>query len=226
MQITDRRRGAHTVGSSVDLEEVGAVDNRAAAVELDAGDADRLAGVEQGDPARVVRRHRHEVDRTAATVMRARCVVGLDLRVEAVQLRRTPSGASEVALPRVEVLARSPEGDAAVVRTAPAEDLRPGVAHEIVAVLLRFDGIVPVVTGFEEFHPPVEPEDRVVADIGRTRLQQAHRDRGVLGQPRRHHGTPGAAADDHVVVGLAHRRSSPSPDRSANQPVTPGRRFS
>jgi hypothetical protein len=58
------------------------------------------------------------------------------------------------------------------VRRAAAEDLAAGVAQEAVALFLRLDQVVPVVTRVEQVHPVLEPEDGLVIDVRRSRLEQ------------------------------------------------------
>ena len=65
--------------------------------------------------------------------------------------------------------------------------------------LLRLDRVVPVVAGVQQVHPLRQHQDVVVADIGRPRLEQAHRDVGILRQPRGQRAAGGAAAGDHIV---------------------------
>ncbi len=110
-----------------------------------------------------------------------------------------PHPVAPIADPLVERLGGRQERDARVVRRAAAEHLGPGVAHERVAALLRFDRVVPVVAGVEQVHPVRQHQDGVVADVGRARLDQADGHVGILGQPRGEHAPGGAATGDDVV---------------------------
>src|SRR5699024_12150707 len=129
--------------------------------------------------------------------------VVIDSRLRPRYLIRPTTGDPERGLPGVEVILRGPEGDAGVVRGASAEDLRPGVAHKRVALLLLFDGVVPVEPGLEELHPPIEPEDDILADVGRAGFEQPDADLGILAQSRGDRGSRRAAADDDVVKAVS-----------------------
>ena len=185
-------------GPRVDLEPAGPVGDGVARVELRRRQAGLGGRLEDGDAAGVVRRDGADVDRTAAPVVVAGRVVGLQALDERPALLRAPALAAH-RRPLVEVLARRPEGDARVVRRAPAEHLGASVAQEAVALLLGLDQVVPVVAGVQQVHPVLEAQDRGVVDVGRAGLEQADRHVGVLGQPRRDHAAGGPAAGDDVV---------------------------
>ena len=154
--------------------------------------------LEQRDAAGVRRRHGADVHRPRAPVVLARAVVGLELGDQRPALGRAPALAAH-RRPLVEVLLGRPEGDARVVRRAPAEHLGAGVAQERVALLLRLDQVVPVIARVEQVHPVLEREDRLVVDVGRPGLDQADRDRGVLAEAGREHAARGPASGDDVV---------------------------
>ena len=110
-----------------------------------------------------------------------------------------PAGGAVLGLPLVQVLARCPEGDAGVVAGAAAHHLGAGVAHEGVAVFLRFHRVVPVVAGFEQLHPAVQLQDFGQVAVIRAGLHEGHGHVRILAQPGGDGGTRGSAADDDVV---------------------------
>ena len=198
VQVRVRRGHPGVVRGRVDLEPARTVGDRVALV-VAAGRQPRLrGGLEDRHAAGVVGRHRADVDRAVAPVVIAGAVVGLQPLDQRPAVRRAPALAAH-RRPLVEVLLGRPERDAGVVRRAAAEHLRAGVAQEAVALLLRLDRIVPVVAGVEQVHPVLEAQDRAVVDVGGSRLQQAHGDVRVFGQPGGDDASCRAAAGDHIV---------------------------
>src|SRR5690606_22083076 len=104
-----RRTGAVLAG--VDLEPVRPVGHGRAGVELGRRDALLGAGLQQRDPARVLRRNAANGHRTAAAVVLTGAVVGLEALVQREDVLRAPARETH-GLPLVQVLGRGPEGDA------------------------------------------------------------------------------------------------------------------
>ena len=142
-------------------------------------------------------------------------VVGLQASQQRPALIGAPARAAQ-RRPLVEVLPGGPERDAGVVRRASAQHLRPGVAQEGVPALLRLNRVVPVVSGAEQLHPAVEPQDDRVVHVGGSGLQQAHCHRRVLRQAGGQRAASGPTPDDDVVErgdGDRHGASSGLPAR-------------
>ena len=202
VDVGDRAGGAGAVRAAVDLEEVGAVDHGGAGVELRAGNAGLLAGIQERDAGRVRRGHVHQVHGAGVAVVRrvgAGVLVGFQPLVQRPGCLSVPAGGAVLGLPLVQVLARGPEGDAGVVAGAAAHDLGTGVAHEGVAVLLRLDRVVPVVAGLQQLHPAVQLQYLGHAAVVRAGLHQRHGHGRVLAEPGGDCGPGGSAADDDVV---------------------------
>ena len=209
LTVKDRVEVGHRGGRpgavvlAVDLEEVRTVDDGLTLVELHARDAGLLAGVEERDTTGIDRGHIHQTDGAVMAVVVAGQLIVLELLVQAEGVLRTPSGRAVLLFPLVEILTRSPEGDARVVGGAAAEHLGAGMAHVRVAVLLLFDRVVPVVAGFEELHPAVELKDDVLVRVGRAGLEESDGDLGVLAQSGCDRCAGGAAADDDVIKAMS-----------------------
>ena len=203
MEVGHRGGRPGAVVLAVDLEEVRTVDDGLALVELHARDAGLLAGVEERDTTGIDRGHIHQTDGAVMAVVVAGQLIVLELLVQAEGVLRTPSGRAVLLFPLVEILTRSPEGDARVVGGAAAEHLGAGMAHVRVAVLLLFDRVVPVVAGFEELHPAVELKDDVLVRVGRAGLEESDGDLGVLAQSGCDRCAGGAAADDDVIKAMS-----------------------
>ena len=199
VQVGHGRGRPGAVGAAVDLEEVRAVDHGLAGVEGGARDPRLLAGLEQGDAAGVVVRDLHQVHGPVVAVVGALVVVGLELLVEPEGGLGVPALGAVDLLPLVQVLGRGPERDARVVRRAAAQHLGAGHAHVRVAVLLLLDGVVPVVAGLQQLHPPAEGQHLVDVPVVRSGLDQPDAHGRVLGQAGGDDGAGGAAADHQVV---------------------------
>src|SRR5699024_4524353 len=86
---------------------------------------------------------------------------------------------------------------------------------------LLLDGVVPIETGFQQFHPPIKGKDDVFANIGGPGFQQAHRDGRVFAEASGNGGAGGPSADNDIVEGMGGRHGVSSQSAS-NQPVTAG----
>ena len=198
VQIGVRRRHPRVVGARVDLEPARAVGHRVTRVEGRRRQAGLRRRLEDGHAAGVLGRDRADVHRPVAAVVVAGGIVGLQALDERPALVRAPARVAHRG-PLVEILARRPEGDARVVRRAPAQHLGAGVAQERVALLLGLDEVVPVVARVQEVHPVLEAQDRVVVDVRRACLDEADPHVRILRQPRRDDAPGGPAAGDDVV---------------------------
>ena len=155
-----------------------------------------LAGVQQRDAGGVHRGHVHQVHRAVESPWCGASGPASSLvSSRLVQRRRRPRRSSRSAPSFDSHSSRSsrggPEGDAGVVRGAAAQHLGAGVAHEGVAVLLRFDRVVPVVAGLQQLHPAVQLQHLGHAAVVRAGLHQGHgrrpgpRSAGRRRRPRR-----------------------------------------
>src|SRR5690606_5631205 len=115
---------------------------------------------------------------------------------------RLPARGPVFVRPLVEVLAWCPESNTGVVRRASPQHLRPRVSHQRVAVLLRFNRVVPVVTGFEQLHPAVKLQTPLEVCVARTCLDEADGARGLLTQAGGDGGAGRSATDHDVVEGV------------------------
>ena len=215
VQVAHRRRRPRTVLTGVDLEEVRTLGHGLAGVEVRPGDAGGLGGVQYGHAARVRRRDLTQAHGTVVTVVGPGVLVVLEFLVQPEGQLRVPALRAVHALPLVEVLRGGPERDARVVRRAAPEHLGACHAHERVPAVLRFDLVVPVVAGLEQFHPPVQLQHLGVVGVVAARLEQGDTHIRVLTEPRRHHGARRTRSHHHVVVGRdvlgrGHRFSHPS----------------
>ena len=115
MQVRHRRRRTRAIGLTIHLEEVRAVDDRLAGVELHSGNAGLLAGIQECDAARVDRWNVHQMHRAVLAVQLALQLVRLEFLVQREGAGGLPAGGAVHRGPVVEVFARRPEGDAGVV---------------------------------------------------------------------------------------------------------------
>ena len=209
VDIGHRAGGAGSIGPAVNLEKVRTVGDGFVVVELRPRDARLFGGVQYCHTAGVRRGDVHQVDGPGISVVRGvrpRVLVGLQLFVQPEGGLGVPAGGPVLRLPFVQVLARRPEGNARVVAGAAAHHLGAGVAHERVAVLLLLDRVVPVVTGFEQFHPAVQLQDLVDSPVIGPGFDQGHLQGGILAESRGDRGARGSTADDDVVVGRTIQR--------------------